>query len=84
VIVASNPLVSYPSTEKFKAALEKLKIRIVVDTNITETASLATHFIKVGGMFAQEDICGSYFYPDRMLKRDKIVALPSDFPLSKQ
>lgn len=83
VIVASNPLVSYPSNEKFKVALGKLNIRIVVDTNITETASLATHFIKVGGMFAQEDICGSYFYPDRMSKRDKIVALPSDFATVK-
>jgi len=78
IIVAANPLISFPSSEKLRRSFEKLKFLMVVDTNITETAQISTHFIKVGGMFAQEDISGSYFYNDRLNKRDKIFNLLSD------
>ncbi len=83
IIVAANPLISYPSFHKLKEAFNKLNFLFVVDTQITETASIATHFIKVGGMFAQEDICGSYFYDNRLQVRDKIFDKPSDIDIIK-
>ncbi|MEF3254406.1 MAG: hypothetical protein K6348_02385, partial [Deferribacterales bacterium] len=79
IIVASNPIISYPSNNRLKNAFKQLEHLIVVDTNKTETVSIASDFIKVGGMFAQKDISGSYFYPDRIIIRDKIINHLSDY-----
>lgn len=83
IIVASNPLISYPSSKKLEELLKKLNFLLVVDTNKTETAEIATHFIKVYGMFAQEDISGSYFYDNRLHKRDKVFDKLSDVDVIK-
>ncbi|MCX8084528.1 MAG: molybdopterin-dependent oxidoreductase [Calditerrivibrio sp.] len=82
-VVAANPLVSYPSTGLLKEHFESLDFLVTVDTNITKTANFSTHFIKVGGMFAQEDIVGSYFYPGRYGIRDKVVSTVSDLDVIK-
>lgn len=83
IIVASNPLISYPSSAKLKKEFENLDFLMVVDTYESETAKIATHFIKVGGMFAQEDLSGSYFYDAKFHIRDKIVDQPSDLDIIK-
>ncbi len=61
VVVASNPVVTFPRADVWKDTLEKTPT-IVVGTHIDETASCADYFVKVGGMFAQEDVGGSYFF----------------------
>ena len=83
IIVASNPLISYPSSKKLEELLKKINFLLVVDTNKTETAEIATHFIKVHGMFAQEDISGSYFYDNRLRSRDKVFDKLSDIDIIK-
>ncbi|GAB1536569.1 molybdopterin-dependent oxidoreductase [Geovibrio sp. ADMFC3] len=83
VIVGANPAVTFPKSEKWHKALEKVKL-ISIDTNITETSKHADVFIRAGGMFAQNDIMGSYFFNERPSLRKKFVNLPSDTELAEE
>lgn len=83
VIVGANPAVTFPEAEKWHRALEKVKL-ISIDTNITETSKHADVFIRAGGMFAQKDIMGSYFFNDRPSVRGKFADLPSDSELAAE
>jgi anaerobic selenocysteine-containing dehydrogenase len=69
--VAANPAMTYPDTNRWNEALQKTTT-IVVDTNHTETSKHADLFVKVGGMFAQKDFMGSYFFP-HSYTRNKLV-----------
>ncbi len=71
VIVAANPAVTLPENGALMHAFEEKKL-VVVDTNITETARFADLFIRVGGMFAQEDVQGSYFF-NKTHKRERLI-----------
>jgi len=62
VNVAANPVMTYPDTNLWKKALVRTPV-MVVDTNHTETSEFADFFLKVGGMFSQPDLMGSYFFP---------------------
>jgi len=59
-VVAANPAITYPDSSEWQRCLKKIKL-IVVDTIETETTKYADYFIKVGGMFCQEDIQSSIF-----------------------
>ncbi|QAR34143.1 hypothetical protein EP073_12230 [Geovibrio thiophilus] len=83
IIVGANPAVTFPETDKWHKALEKVKL-ISIDTNITETSKHADVFIRAGGMFAQNDVMGSYFFNDRPSVRGKFAALPSDSELAAE
>jgi len=62
VNIAVNPVVTYADSNLWIRALNRTPT-LVVDTNMTTTATYADFFLKVGGMFAQADFQGSYFFP---------------------
>jgi len=62
VNIAANPAVTYPDSSLWARGLQRTST-LVVDTNLSATADYADFFLKVGGMFAQEDFQGSYFFP---------------------
>ena len=83
IVVASNPTVTMPQNSIWKRALEKAKT-VVIDTNETNTSKFADFFIRVGGMFAQEDIQGSYFF-NKTNKRERLINSDnSDIDIIKQ
>ncbi len=61
VVIAANPLVSFPDSNRWKKILEKQKC-IVVDVCNTPTTQQADCLLAVGGMFAQPDVQGSFFF----------------------
>ena len=71
VIVAANPTITMPQNSNWIEALKKSTV-LVVDTNYTKTAKYADFFIKVDGMFAQDDIQGSYFF-NKTLTRNRYL-----------
>jgi len=83
VLVGANPVITYPKASFLRQLLDKNKL-IVVDTNITETVELADIFIKVGGMFAQDDILGSYFFDEIINERGKYLDGISDTDVVKE
>ncbi len=83
IVVASNPVVTMPQNSIWKKALKKATT-VVIDTNETETSKYADFFIKVGGMFAQEEIQGSYFF-NKTLTRERLLDFGnSDIDLIKR
>ena len=62
VNIAANPAVTYTDSNLWARALNRTPT-LVVDTNMTTTATYADFFLKVGGMFAQADFQNSYFFP---------------------
>lgn len=76
IIVAANPVMTFPDTNLWKKALSNTKC-VVIDTNHTETSAYADLFVKVGGMFSQKDFMGSYFFP-QYYTREKLVDDMSD------
>jgi anaerobic selenocysteine-containing dehydrogenase len=82
-VVAANPAITYPDSRLWKASLKK-SILIVVDPIETETTKYANYYIKVGGMFCQEDIQGSYFFNILSFREERAVKnLPSDVDIIK-
>lgn len=81
VNVAANPVMTFPDTNKWKEALSKTKT-LVIDTNNTETSAFADFFLKVGGMFAQKDFMGSYFF-GQDYSREKLTKEMSDTEVIK-
>jgi len=81
VNIAANPAMTYPDTNLWVKGLTKTKT-VVVDTNHTETSANADFFLKVGGMFAQADFMGSYFFP-HSYERDALVEAMSDTDAAK-
>lgn len=61
VNVAGNPAMTFSDTNRWVEGLKRTKT-LVVDTNHTETSAHADFFLKVGGMFSQDDFMGSYFF----------------------
>jgi len=82
VNIASNPLGSFADINKWSDALDEAEL-IVVDTNITPTAEKADVFIRVGGMFAQEDVQGSFFFSGSQTRGRLHDNMLSDFDLVK-
>lgn len=62
VNIAANPAVTYPDSSLWARGLQRTPT-LVVDSNLSTTADYADFFLKIGGMFAQEDFQGSYFFP---------------------
>ncbi len=82
-VVAANPAITYPDSSEWQRCLKKIKL-IVVDTIETETTKYADYFIKVGGMFCQEDIQSSYFFHSlKTRKKRAINRFPSDIDIVK-
>ena len=83
-VVASNPAVTYPDSNEWQKCLKKIKL-IVVDAVDTETSKYADYFIKVGGMFSQEDIQSSYFFNSIQAREKRSINyLPSDMDIIKE
>ncbi len=62
VNVAANPVMTYPDSGLWHRGLARTP-SLVIGTSLDETACQADFFLKVGGMFAQSDFMGSYFFP---------------------
>jgi anaerobic selenocysteine-containing dehydrogenase len=76
ICVAGNPAMTYPDSNLWREALNKTP-SIVIGTNSDATSAKANFFLKVGGMFAQDDFMGSYFFPQHY-SRGKITQEMSD------
>ncbi len=83
VVVAGNPVITYPESGIWEDALKSTPL-IVVDTNITQTAQYADFFIKVGGMFTQADAQGSYFFNVDAKRENFSNKFPSDIDVIKK
>ncbi len=82
IIIASNPVITMPENVIWERALQR-SYTIVIDTNYTETVKYADCFIRVGGMFAQEEIQGSYFFNKTLQRKSLIKNIPSDISIIK-
>ncbi|WP_025209921.1 molybdopterin-dependent oxidoreductase [Hippea sp. KM1] len=76
-VVAANPIMSLPDNHIWEREFRD-KPLISVDTNLTQTSSLAEYFIRVGGMFSSPDAQGSYFF-NKTHFRDRLVEGLSDY-----
>ncbi|PLX70632.1 MAG: hypothetical protein C0602_03740 [Denitrovibrio sp.] len=76
VIAGANPAMTFPDTNMWEKALSGIKT-IVIDTNESKTSVHADFFLRVGGMFAQQDFMGSYFFPQHY-QRGKLTKEMSD------
>ncbi|OQX15193.1 MAG: hypothetical protein BWK76_13465 [Desulfobulbaceae bacterium A2] len=68
VNIAANPAMTYPDCNAWRAGLSRTPT-LVVDTCHSATAEQADFFLKVGGMFAQDDFMGSYFFPHQHARK---------------
>ena len=82
VNVASNPAMTFPDSNLWRAGLNRTP-SLVIDTNQCETAEAADFFLKVGGMFAQEDFMGSNFFPHDY-SRGRITEELNDLSAARQ
>jgi anaerobic selenocysteine-containing dehydrogenase len=76
ITVATNPAVTFPAAGKWAKLLKNIN-SISIDTRHNQTVNSANYFIKVGGMFAQDDVMGSYFFNVES-ERDKFLKNLSD------
>jgi len=81
-IVAANPIITMPENKVWKNALKNSKT-VLVDTNVTKTGRYADFFIKVGGIFAQNDIQGSYFFNKTLTRKRLAEEKTSDTEIIK-
>ncbi len=81
-IVAANPVMSLPDNETWEKALDEAVV-VVVDTNFTQTSNYADFFIKVGGMFSQSDIQGSYFF-NKTLRKNPLIKDITDLDVTHE
>jgi len=76
VNVAANPAMTYPDSNGWAAGFTRTST-LVIDTNHSRTAEHADFFLKVGGMFAQSDFMGSYFFSHEYA-RERLTTEMSD------
>ncbi len=82
IAVASNPVVTMPEGQIWEKAMKKA-VSVIIDTNYTKTTQYADFFIKVGGMFAQKEIQGSYFFNKTLTRTKLINNMDSDIDIVK-
>lgn len=70
IVAGANPCVTYPESTTWAQALADTPL-IVADVRNTETTACADLFLRVSGMFGQEDAQGSYFFNDDVRVRLK-------------
>lgn len=80
VVVAANPVITYPEADVQMKALNE-KTLICVDTNYTKTSEYADYFIKSAGMFAQDDFSESYFFNIKGERNSLGSEAPSDMEI---
>lgn len=61
VNIAANPAMTYPDALNWVEGIKRTPT-VVVDVCPTRTSKDAIFFLKVGGMFAQQDFMASYFF----------------------
>lgn len=62
VNVAANPAMTFPDAKNWVKGIKNTPT-IVVDVQPTRTSENCELFIRTGGIFAQQDFMGSYFFP---------------------
>lgn len=70
IVVAANPCITYPESAIWVKALATTPL-IVADVRESETTAHADVFLRVAGMFGQDDVQGSYFFNDGIRIRTK-------------
>jgi anaerobic selenocysteine-containing dehydrogenase len=81
VNIAANPAMTYPDAGLWGRGLGRTPI-LVVDTCQSATSEYADFFLKVGGMFSQEDFMASYFFSHKHT-RERLTAELSDLEASR-
>ncbi|OQX19269.1 MAG: hypothetical protein BWK76_05070 [Desulfobulbaceae bacterium A2] len=81
VNVAANPAMTYPDSGTWRSGLSRTPT-LVVDTCHSATTEHADFFLKVGGMFAQDDFMGSYFFPHQHA-RERLTEELSDMEAAR-
>ncbi|MGE4267692.1 MAG: molybdopterin dinucleotide binding domain-containing protein [Deferribacterales bacterium] len=71
VNVAANPAMTYPDAKNWVRGIKNTPT-VVVDVYPTRTSENCQLFIKTGGIFAQQDFMGSYFFPHKH-RREKLT-----------
>ncbi|MCD8554314.1 molybdopterin-dependent oxidoreductase [Seleniivibrio sp.] len=79
VNVAANPAMTYPDAKNWVRGIKKTPT-VVVDVYPTRTSENCDLFIRTGGIFAQQDFMGSYFFPHRH-EREKLTSELSDIDI---
>lgn len=82
VIVGANPVMTFPESVRWQELLKSIQT-VVVDTHQTQTAECADIFVRVGGMFCQQDAQGSYFFMEEA-KRERFRDDYSDLDMVEQ
>lgn len=54
VVIAGNPVISFPNTRKVEAALRKLELLVVIDIFVNDTASFADYVLPAATGFERE------------------------------
>ncbi len=72
-----NPLLQSPDTNTIRKAFSKLKLIVVVEQFMTDTATLADIILPAKDMFEQSDIIGSYWSPYVQFK-PKVIQSPGE------
>lgn len=79
VNVAANPAMTFPDAPNWVKGIKNTPT-IVVDVQPTRTSENCTLFIRTGGIFAQQDFMGSYFFP-HWHKRERLTEELSDMDI---
>ncbi|MBI4913053.1 MAG: molybdopterin-dependent oxidoreductase [Acidobacteria bacterium] len=70
-----NPIPQNPATPKVLEAFRRLRLRVVVEEFLTDTAAEADLVLPAKNLFEQTDVIGAYWHPYLQL-RQKVVAPP--------
>jgi len=79
VNVAANPAMTFPDAKNWVRGIKNTPT-IVVDVQPTRTSENCELFIRTGGIFAQPDFMGSYFFP-HWHKRERLTQELSDMDI---
>jgi len=81
IVVAGNPVISFPDTAKMERALEKLELLVVVDVFVNDTAAFAGYVLPAATSFERESwhFLSDAFNPRPYAElRQKIVEPPGE------
>lgn len=82
VNVAANPAMTYADAKNWVKGIKNTKT-VVVDVYPTRTSENCDLFIRTGGIFAQQDFMGSYFFAHKH-KRKRLTNELSDLDIVSQ
>lgn len=79
IVQGSNPILTWPNTNKLKKAFEELELLVAIDVFMTETAELAD-IVLPAAAFLEKKVLKDYFYTGLplILREDKAIDPPGN------